>query len=86
MEIRTEPVWKLWERMGGEYGINIAQGVSVGLGNWSGERRHQEESKVILRFQAELTGKSNDAGNKNRGISRLSRHEEGPQEFSLAHS
>ena len=53
--------------------LNIAKGKSVGLGNRSGERRHQEESKVILRFQAELTGKS-DTGNRNRGISRIRRH------------
>lgn len=38
--------------------LNIAKGEAVGLGNRSGERRHQEESKVILRFQVEVTGKS----------------------------
>lgn len=37
--------------------INIAKGVPVGLGNWSAERRNQEEAKVLLRFQAEVTGK-----------------------------
>jgi len=58
VEIRTEPEWQLWEQMGRVDGLNIAKGESVGLGNRSGERRHQEESKVILRFQAEVTGKS----------------------------
>lgn len=58
VETRTEPEWQLWEQIWEGRWAKYCEKKSVGLGNRSGERKHQEESKVILRFQAEVTGKS----------------------------